>query len=178
MRLGICSVLMLSPFAVHQANDLGTRAVKRIGVDINVVDGIGEGGEAEAVGKPVRKVVGAELQAQARAYEMKVEAGVANRGDTFAKLVESPRPQRKGGGHFQAFAKKETVQGLLAAESGKRGDELPQHAAEIIAQSRDGGVIANVQGRELLGKRVAVGFREGPLREVVGKTLGKEMVRT
>jgi len=167
---------MLSPFTVHEAKHFGARAVERVGVDIDVVDGFGEGVEPQAASQPMREIVGAELQAKSRSDEVKMEAGVADGGDAVAKFVEIGCGEGKRHGYFQAFAKIEAIEGFLAAELGKRSDEIAQDAAEVRSESGDGSVIANVEGGELLGEGVAIGFREGPLGEVVGETFCKEVV--
>jgi hypothetical protein len=167
---------MLSPFTVHKAKHLGARAVERVGVDIDVVDVLGEGVEAKAPGQPIRKIVAAELQAKSRGDEVEMEAGVTDSRDAVAKFVERGCLWTTGHGYFQAFAEIETVEGFLAAELGERGDEIAEHAAEIIAECGDGCVIANIEGRELFGEGVATGFGEGPLREVVGETFGEEVM--
>jgi hypothetical protein len=169
-------VLMLSPFTVHQAKHFGARAVEGIGVDIDVIDGIGEGVEPQAASEPIRKIVGAELQAKARGNKVEMEAGVADGGDAVTKFLEIRCGKRKGHGYIQAFAKVEAVEGFLTAELGEGVDEIAQDAAEICAESGDGSVIADVEGGELLGEGVAIGFGEGPLGEVVRETFGEEVV--
>src|SRR6266481_7292892 len=168
---------MLSPFTVHQAKHFGARAVESVGVDIDVIDGFGEGVEAEASGQPVREIVGAELQSKARGNEVEMETGVADGGDAVTEFVEIRCGKRKGHGYFQAFAKVEAVEGFLPAELGEGGDEIAKDAAEIRAESGDGSVIADVEGGELLGEGVAIGFGESPLGEVVGETFREEVVR-
>ena len=51
-------------------------------------------------------------------------------------------------------------------------------AAEVFAKRRNRGVIANVEGGELLGEGIAIGVGKNPLRKIVGKTLGKKVVAT
>src|SRR6202035_1962232 len=168
---------MLSPFTVHKAKHLGARGVERVGVDVDAIDGLGKRGEPKAAGQPVREIIGAELQAKARGDEVEMETGVADGGDAVAKFVEGGCVQGKGHGFFNAFAKIEAVEGFLAAELGKRGDKIAEHAAEIGAQRGDGGVIANIEGGELFGEGVAIGLGERPLGEVVGETFGEKVMR-
>jgi len=167
---------MFSPFTVDQAEHLGARTVERVGVDIYVVDVFGESIEAEAGGQPVGKIVGPELQAKAGSDEMKMEAGMADGGDAVAEIVKVCGGQGKWHGDFQTLAKIKTVEGFLAAELGEGGDEIAEDTAEIGTQGGDGGVVANIEGGELFGQGVAVGFCEGPLGEVVGEPLGKEVM--
>jgi hypothetical protein len=169
-------VLILSPFTVHKAKHLGACAVERVGVDINVIDILGERVEAEAANQPIRKIVGAELQAKPGGDEVEVETGVADGRDAVAKFVEVGGGERERHGYLQAFAKIKTVEGFLAAELGESGDEIAEDAAKIGAESGDGGVVANVERRKLFGEGVAIGFGEGPLGEVIGETFGKEMM--
>ena len=58
------------------------------------------------------------------------------------------------------------------------GAVVGDDAAQIAAQPGNGKVVANVENGELLGKFAAVGGGEHPLREVVGKTLGEEVMRS
>jgi len=51
-----------------------------------------------------------------------------------------------------------------------------RQVAEIVSQRGDGNVVANVERGELLREIVAVGVREHPLREIVGKTFGEEVM--
>ena len=124
----------------------------------------------------LREIVGAELQAKARGNEVEMETGVADAGDAVAKFVEIRCGKGKRHGDFEALAKVEAVEGFLAAELWEGGDEIAQDAAEIRAESGDGSVIADVEGGELLGEGVAIGFGEGPLGEVVGEAFGEEVV--
>jgi hypothetical protein len=167
---------MLSPFTVHQAKHFGARAVERVGVDIDVIDGFGEGVEPQAAGQPMREIVGAELQTKARGNEVEMEAGVADGGDAVTKFIEIRRGKGERHGDFKAFAKVEAVEGFLAAELGEGRDEIAEDAAEIRAESGYGSVIADVEGGELLGEGVAIGIGEGPLGEVVGETFGEKVV--
>jgi hypothetical protein len=169
---------MLSPFTVHKAKHLGARTVERVGVDIYVVDVLGEGVEPEAGGQPIRKIVGAELQAKAGGDEVEVEAGVTDGRNAVAKFVERGYLWTTGHGYLQTFAEIKTVEGFLPAEFGKRIDEIAKNAAEIGAECGDGGVIANIERSELFGEGVTISLGEGPLREVVGETLGEKMVGT
>jgi len=105
-------VLILSPFTIHKAKQLGARAVERVGVDIDAIDGLGEGVESKASGQPVREIVGAELQPKAGGDEVKMETGVADGGDAVAKFVKVGCGEGKGHRYFEAFAKIETVPGL------------------------------------------------------------------
>src|ERR1700756_2363367 len=100
---------MLSPFTVHEAKHLGTRAVERVGVNIDVVDVFGEGIEPQAAGQPMREIVGAELQAKTGSDEVEMKAGVTDGGNAVAKFVEIRCGERKGHGYFEAFAKVEAV---------------------------------------------------------------------
>jgi hypothetical protein len=168
---------MLFPFAIDQAEHLGASGVESVGVDIDAIDGVGKRGKPETSCEPLRKIVGAKVEAQAGSDEMKVEAGVADGGDTIAKIVEGARFQGKRDGDFQAFAEIEAVEGFLASELGELGDEVAENPAEVGAQGRDGGVVADVQGGELFGKGVATGLGESPLREVIREAFGEEVVR-
>jgi hypothetical protein len=167
---------MLSPLTVHQAKHLGAGAVERVGVDIDVIDVFSEGTEPQTAGQPIRKIVGAELQAKAGSDEVEMEAGVADGGNATTKFIEIRCGERKRHGYFEAFAKVEAVEGFLLAELGKGVDEIAEDAAKVRAESGDGSVIADVEGSELFGKGVAIGFGEGPLGEVVGETFGEEVV--
>src|SRR5690349_8903488 len=115
---------MLSPLTVHQAKHLGARAVERVGIDIDVIDVFGEGVESQAAGQPIRKIIRAKLQAKAGGDKVKMEAGVADGGDTVAKFVKVGGGERKRHGDFEAFAKVKAVQGFLPAKLGKGNDEI------------------------------------------------------
>jgi hypothetical protein len=167
---------MLSPFTVHQAKHFGARAVERVGVDIDVIDGFGEGVESQAAGQPMREIVGAELQAKAGGNEVEMETGMADGGDAVTKFIEIRSGKGERHGDFKAFAKVEAVERFLTAELGEGSDEIAEDAAEVRAESGDGSVVADVEGGELLGEGVAIGFGESPLGEVVGETLREEVV--
>jgi hypothetical protein len=171
-------VLIFSPFTIHKAKHLGARAVERVGVDIDAIDGLGEGVETEARGQPAGEIVGAELQAKARGDEVKMETGVADGGYAVTEFVKVGGGQGERHGFLDAFAKIETVEGFLVAELGKGSDEIAEDAAEISAEGGDGGVVADIEGGELFGKGVAIGFGEGPLGEIVGEAFGEEMMGT
>jgi len=49
---------------VNQAKHFCARAVQRVGVDINVIDVVGESSQAETGGELVGKVIGLELETQ------------------------------------------------------------------------------------------------------------------
>jgi hypothetical protein len=68
---------MLSPFTVHQAKQLFPGAVQGISVNVDTIDVFSQRHEAEAIREPVGKIVGAELKAQARRDEVKIETGMA-----------------------------------------------------------------------------------------------------
>ena len=76
-------MLIFSPFTIHKAKHLGARTVKRVGVDIDAIDVLGEGVEPEAAGQPVGEIVGAELRVR---EVTKWKAGVADGVDAAAKL--------------------------------------------------------------------------------------------
>src|SRR5205807_8721936 len=52
------------------------------------------------------------------------------------------------------------------------------HTAQIAAQRGDRNVVANVEHGKLFGKIVPVRVRKHPLREVIRKTLGQEVMAT
>src|SRR6266849_8453761 len=59
---------------------------------------------------------------------------------------------------------------------GKRLAKVAYNAAKIASQRRDRNVVANVQRGELFRQVVPVGVREHPLRKIVGKALGEEVM--
>src|SRR2546425_4030352 len=64
----------------------------------------------------------------------------------------------------------------LAGKLAVRLAIVADHAAEIAPQRRYGNIVADIQRGELLGEIVPVGVREHPLREVVRKALGEEVM--
>jgi hypothetical protein len=54
--------------------------------------------------------------------------------------------------------------------------EIADHHTQIGAQSGNAGIIADIEGRELLSESVAIDTGKNPLRKIVGKAFGKEMV--
>ena len=90
---------------------------------------------------------------------MKVETGMAEMRDALAKLVQRASASSQGRGHFDAFAKVETLQRGLSRKMGKRRAKLADKAAEIASQGGDGNVVANIERGKLLREIVAVGVR-------------------
>jgi hypothetical protein len=169
---------MLPPLTIQKSQQLGARAIKCIGVNVNAIDVLRKGHQTEAIGEPVGKIVSAQLQAQAGGDKVKEKTGVAETYNAVAKFVEVGSGETEGDGHLHAFAEIEALQGRLAGMLGMLFTEGAHDAAEILAKCGDGGVIANVEGGELLGEGIAIGVGKNPLGKIVGKTLGKEMVAT
>src|SRR2546430_1278669 len=96
--------------------------------------------------------------------------------DAFPEFVERSRISSERCGHFHALAEIKTLERGLAGKVWIRRTIFTDNTAEIAAQRRDGNVVANVQRRELFGKIVPVCVRQRPLREIVGKTIGKKMM--
>src|SRR5580700_7032295 len=96
--------------------------------------------------------------------------------DAIAEFAEGMCPTVQRDSDFDALAKVETLQRRLLGKIRKRSAIIAHHAAEIAAQRGDGYVIADVQRGQLLRKIVPVGIREHPLREIVGKSFGQEMM--
>src|SRR6266550_3145822 len=76
---------------------------------------------------------------------MKVETGVAEMRDGIAKLVQRASAPAQGRGHFDAFAKVETLQRGLSRKMRKRRAKLADEAAQIASQSGDGSVAAMLE---------------------------------
>jgi hypothetical protein len=49
-------------------------------------------------------------------------------------------------------------------------------ATQIGTQRGNAGIIADIEGRELLSESVAIDTGKNPLRKIVGRSFGKEMV--
>jgi hypothetical protein len=107
---------------------------------------------------------------------MKIEPGVAEMRYAVAEFVKRSGAAAQGRSDFKAFAKIESFQSGLSCKMRKRPAKITHEAAEIAAQRGDGNVIANVERGELLGKVIPVGVREHPLREIVRKALGQEVM--
>jgi len=107
---------------------------------------------------------------------MKIEARVAEVFDALPEFVEGLRIPPERCGDFHTLAEVKTLERGLVCKVRVGRSVVTDNAAEIAAQRRDGNVVANVQRRELLGEIVPVSVRERPLREIVGKTLGKKMM--
>jgi len=167
---------MLSPLAVQKTQQLGARAIERIGVNVDAVDVLREGHQTEAIGEPVGKIVGAQLEAQAGGDEVKEKTGVADTHYAVAKLVEVGGGETEGDGHLDAFAEIEAFQGRLPGMLRTLFTEGAHDAAEAFAKSRDRRVIANIEGGKLLGEGIAIGVGKNPLGKIVGKTLGKKVM--
>src|SRR5882757_7641847 len=107
---------------------------------------------------------------------MKVEPGMAQMSHAISKLVQCSRASAQRCRNFRAFAKVESFQRGLSREMGKRRAKISYHTAEIAPQCRDGNIVADVQRRELLRKVVPVRVRQHPLREIIRKPLGEEVM--
>src|SRR2546425_5767745 len=118
------------------------------------------------------------METQARRNEVEIEGGVAQTFEAVPELFECPRREAQGHQDFDVFAEVEALEGRLPGEFWLSGAVVGDQAAQIAAQPGDGKVVANVENGELLGEFAAVGGREHPLREVVGKTLGEEGMRS
>src|SRR5258708_3040191 len=55
---------------------------------------------------------------------------------------------------------------------GERGEE----GGEVGGEGGDGGIVGNIEGGELFGEGIAIGFGEGPLGEVIGETFGEKVM--
>jgi hypothetical protein len=167
---------MPSPLTIHKAKQFCAGAVERIGVDVDVIHVFGEGHQAQSIRKPVRKIVGAQLKAQAGRDEVEIETGMAEVGDAIAKFVEGPGAAAERKANLDGFAKEKGLQSRLIGEFRMLLAKVADHHAQIRAQSGDAGILTNIECRELLGEGVAIGIGKNPLREIVGKPFGKEMV--
>ena len=107
---------------------------------------------------------------------MKVEASVAEVLEPFAKFIEVACAAAKVHGHFHAFAKIEPLEARLRCKLRLCRTEIADHTAKITSQGGNRSVIANIEGRELLGQVVSVCGGERPLREIVGEPFREEMV--
>src|SRR5579859_411288 len=107
---------------------------------------------------------------------MKVEAGMTEVLESFAKFIEVAGAAPKGHGHFHAFAKIEPFEARLRSKLRLGFTEIADHTTKIASECGNRGVVANVEGRELLGQVVPVRRGESPLREIVGKTLCEEVM--
>ena len=107
---------------------------------------------------------------------MEIKAGVAEMFQPFAKLVKRPGAAAERHGHFHALAEVEAFETRLRRELRVSFAEIPDHAAKIASQGGNRSVIADVEGRELLGKVIPIHGGQRPLREIVGKTFGEEVM--
>lgn len=107
---------------------------------------------------------------------MKVETGVAEVLEPFAKLIQVAGAATKRHGDLHAFAKVEPFEAALRRELRMSVAIVPYDPLEIISQSGNRSVITNVERRELLSQVAPVRRGERPLREVVGKTFRKEVM--
>jgi hypothetical protein len=167
---------MLPPLTIQKAQQFGARAIECVGVNVDAVDVLCEGHQTETIGEPVGKIVGAQVEAQAGGDEVKEKTGVAETHNAFTKFVEGGRGESEGDSYLHAFAEIEAFQGRLASMLRMLSTEGAHDAAEVIAKRRNRGVIADVEGGELLGKGIAIGVGKNPLGEIVGKTLSKKVV--
>ena len=108
---------------------------------------------------------------------MKVEASMAQVCEPLAKFIEVAGAVAQGHRHFHALAKIEPLQARLRRKLWLGFAEIADYAAKIAPQRGNRRVIANVEGRELLGQVVPVRGGERPLREIVGKNLREEVMR-
>jgi hypothetical protein len=153
-------------------------AIECVGVNVDAVDVLREGHQTETIGESVGKIVGAQLQAQAGGDEVQEKTGVAETHNAVAKFVKVGGGETERDGYLNAFAKIEAFQGGLAGIFRMLFTEGAHDAAEVFAKRRNRGVIANVEGGELLGEGIAIGVGKNPLGKIVGKTLGKKVVAT
>jgi hypothetical protein len=107
---------------------------------------------------------------------MEIETGMAEMGNAIAKFVESPGGAAERKADLNGFAKVKGLQSGLIGEFRMLFAEVADHHAQIRAQRGDAGILANIECRELLGEGVAIGIGKNPLREIVGKTFGKEVM--
>src|SRR5207302_5104653 len=107
---------------------------------------------------------------------MKIEARVAEVFDALPEFVEGLRIPPERCGDFHTLAEVKTLERGLVCKVRVGRAVVTDNTAEIAAQRRDGNVVANVQRRELFGEIVPVCVRQRPLREIVGKTIGKKMM--
>lgn len=107
---------------------------------------------------------------------MKIETGVTDMFKALAKLVQRARAAAKWNGYFHALAEVKALEARLIRKLRPRGAKVPDFAAQVATDCGNGHVIADVEGRELLGQVIAVCGREYPLGEIVGEAFGQKMV--
>src|SRR5215831_12896689 len=99
---------------------------------------------------------------------MEMKAGMTDGPHTITKLIEIGCRKGERSGDFHAFAEIKTVERFLLRKGGIFCDEVAEDAAKILAQGGNGGIVANIESRELLGKGIAIGVDQSPLCKVVG----------
>src|SRR5207245_3587585 len=107
---------------------------------------------------------------------MKIETGMAETRYAIAKFIQRSGVSAERDGDFHALAKIKPFQRGLACEVWIGRAIVGDHAAQVAAQRRDRNVVGNVKHSKLLGKIVSVRVRKQPLREVVRKTIGHEVM--
>ena len=107
---------------------------------------------------------------------MKVKASMAEVLEPFAKFIEVAGAAAKGHGHFHAFAKIEPLETRLRCKLRLCSTEIADYTAKIGPQGGNRSIIANIEGRELLGQVIPVCGGERPLREIVGEPFREEVV--
>lgn len=107
---------------------------------------------------------------------MKIETGVTDMFKALAKLVQRARTAAQRNGYFHALAEVKALEARLIRKLRPRGAKVPDFAAQVATDCGNGHVIADVEGRELLGEVIAIGRRKYPLSEIVGEAFGQKMM--
>jgi hypothetical protein len=92
------------------------------------------------------------------------------------EFVESPGGAAQGKSDLQGFAEIKWLQGRLVGEFRMLLAEVADHHTQIGTQRGNAGIIADIEGRQLLSESVAIDTGKNPLRKIVGKAFGKEIM--
>src|SRR5690242_15743455 len=115
-----------------------------------MLDAVRERVQPEPIGQPMRKIIGLQLQTQPRRNKVKIERGVAQLSDSFAKLLQRASTQAERNRHLFAFTEIKLLERRLRRVLRVGRAVVADDAAQVTAQRSKRNVIANVQRCQLL----------------------------
>lgn len=145
-------------------------------MNINAVRSLRQRLQAEVSRKPIREIIGTQLQAASRNDEVKVEGGIADPLEDLAELLEGSCFHSHRGDHFNALAKVERFEGGLLCPSRVKLAVIAHYAEEINPQVHQRNIIADIKASQPLGQLRPVARGENPLREIARETFCQEVV--
>src|SRR5580658_3347303 len=163
-------------FSFEELNDLLSGAIQGVRVDVNLIHSPRQLFLSQVFCKPIRKVIRAQMKAQARRDEMELQGSARQLVHAVAEFLQRPRLQRQSHFLLDCLAKEERLEGCLSGLVGIRNTIIAHHPPEIRSQLRQRYVVADIQRSQLFRQHRLVAGAQRPLGKIIRKTFGQEMM--